>query len=155
MNARNVSSVCALALMFFNCSGRDDSQARSNGEANTASEAEAKAAIPQFRILKTEAWGHRLERTLDVDVLVLDSNPSQPGLQQVARDAGENAYHSYEANGKEPLCNLMIRLHDKPSDDPANEVATYGTAHPVHPTFECAKKVPELWEWEYHTFTKQ
>jgi hypothetical protein len=111
--------------------------------------------IVGFTIMKREIWGESREKTLQLDVLVSTDKPSIAALQRVARDAGESAYHVQIANSKSPVCNVMVRLHNKESTSPQDEIAAYGTAQPVHAALSCLDEVPELWTWEYHIFPKR
>lgn len=105
------------------------------------------SALPSFKIFSVDRWGPSRTQTAEVNVFVIDSQPSADQLKAVARAAAERTFNSKNS------CFVFVRLHDPKSSTTAEDVSAFGTARPI-PTGACISADPSFWEWEYHVFPK-
>jgi hypothetical protein len=145
----------AAGCMLLACQASESAQRNGSPAEGASAQQDSTSQVADFKILRREVWGQNREATMDIDVFVTSKDPSIVALQKVIRDAGENGYHTHLANSERRVCNVMVRLHDKESANPNDEVAAYGTAHPTHTSTQCVGDVPEIWEWEYHVFSNR
>jgi hypothetical protein len=108
---------------------------------------DAAAAVPPFRIFFVDRWGPSRTQTAEVNVFIVDTQPSAEQLKAVARAAAEQTFASKKS------CFVFVRLHDPKTSTTAEDVSAFGTARPI-PTGACISADPSVWDWEYHVFPK-